>query len=229
MAGELQPLDEKFPIVGEDGRPTLYFIKWAQQRQIDISESTTAEQVEELIIAYFLTHPITIDWGDINGTLSDQTDLQAALDAKLTVIDDTTNWGAGFWRTEPGFAGLTIGDVAVDGSVTLGAALGGGFTGFIEFDFPGFIGGSGIGAVSARHRQRWYTYGTIIGYEFDQDVYVAANKIFHEGNLSFGTGLNYTAGVLTATAVSAVLPVVDGSIPPVFLQNPDGSLIYAPI
>jgi hypothetical protein len=30
-------------------------------------------------------------------------------------------------------------------------------------------------------------------------------------------------------AKSAVLPVVDGSIPPVFLQNSDGSLIYTPV
>lgn len=227
MAGELQPLSDKFSIVDANGVPTIYFIQWAQERSMDIDEATTPEQVTEILVEYIAAHPV--EWGDIAGTLSAQTDLQTALDGKLTVIDDTTNWGAGFWRTEPGFAGLTIGDAAVDGSVTLGAALGGGFTGFIEFDFPGFIGGSGIGAVSARHRQRWYTYGTIIGYEFDQDVYVAANKIFHEGNLSFGTGLDYTAGVLTATAVSAVLPVVDGSIPPVFLQNPDGSLIYTPI
>jgi hypothetical protein len=28
------------------------------------------------------------------------------------------------------------------------------------------------------------------------------------------------------TAGGAVLPIVDGSIPPVFIQNPDGSLVY---
>jgi hypothetical protein len=36
MAGELQPLAQNFQVVDENGFPTLYFIKWAQQRQIDI-------------------------------------------------------------------------------------------------------------------------------------------------------------------------------------------------
>jgi hypothetical protein len=41
MAGELQPLAQNFKVVDENGFPTLYFIKWAQQRQIDISEGIT--------------------------------------------------------------------------------------------------------------------------------------------------------------------------------------------
>lgn len=36
MAGELQPLAQNFKIVNADGFPTQYFIKWAQQRQLDI-------------------------------------------------------------------------------------------------------------------------------------------------------------------------------------------------
>jgi hypothetical protein len=52
MAGELQPLAQNFKIVDENGFPTLYFIKWAQQRQIDITESISAATLEE----YFATH-----------------------------------------------------------------------------------------------------------------------------------------------------------------------------
>lgn len=84
MPGNLQPLDEKFPIVGSDGRPTLYFIKWAQQRQIDIEEGITADQAVEIVAQYIAEHPITVDWGDIGGTLADQTDLQTALDGKYS-------------------------------------------------------------------------------------------------------------------------------------------------
>lgn len=58
MAGDLQPLDEKFAIVESDGRPTLYFIKWAQQRQIDITASITSEQFNELLLAYLLAHQL---------------------------------------------------------------------------------------------------------------------------------------------------------------------------
>lgn len=58
MAGDLQPLDEKFAIVGSDGRPTLYFIKWAQQRQIDIQAGITEEQALALIVQYLLDHQL---------------------------------------------------------------------------------------------------------------------------------------------------------------------------
>lgn len=49
MTGNLQPLDQKFPVVKNDGTPTDYFIRWAQQRQIDISGGITAEQAQQLI------------------------------------------------------------------------------------------------------------------------------------------------------------------------------------
>src|SRR6185369_6805555 len=50
MTGKLQPLDQKFPIVDlATGQPTIYFIKWAQQRQIDISDGITAEQALEIV------------------------------------------------------------------------------------------------------------------------------------------------------------------------------------
>lgn len=231
MAGELQPLNEKFPIVGSDGRPTIYFIEWAQQRQIDITDAITADQALVIIAAYIADHPT--QWGTIDGVLSDQTDLQAALDAKLTVFDDAANWSPGALRiTAPQFS---AGDNAIEGTVTFvkGFTSGGDdYSGQVTFDLPGFIGGAWIGQVTGGGRVQMFRYGTVTGWEFDVTPFVGANAIFHEGNLAFGTGLDYTAGVLTATGGGGgggVLPVVDGSIPPVFLQNPDGSLIYTPI
>lgn len=52
MAGNLQPLDQKFAIVDDQGRPTEYFIRWAQQKQIDITEALTTDQVQALIDAW---------------------------------------------------------------------------------------------------------------------------------------------------------------------------------
>lgn len=49
MAGDLQPLDQKFSIVKPDGKPTDYFIRWAQQRQIDIKAGITATEAQALI------------------------------------------------------------------------------------------------------------------------------------------------------------------------------------
>jgi hypothetical protein len=92
MAGELQPLAQNFKIVDENGFPTLYFIKWAQQRQIDISEGISAVEAQQLIDDWaaarqviagrtldgggFLSHDITIDHAEslvTPGTYGDAT------------------------------------------------------------------------------------------------------------------------------------------------------------
>lgn len=50
MAGKfLQPLISNAPIVKPDGTPTDYFIKWAQNRQIDINDSITLGQLIEVL------------------------------------------------------------------------------------------------------------------------------------------------------------------------------------
>lgn len=54
MAGEIQPLDDKFPIVDEFGKPNLYFIQWCQSRQIDITEAITLFGLEEYLLAHQL-------------------------------------------------------------------------------------------------------------------------------------------------------------------------------
>jgi len=49
MANELQPLVSNQKIANPDGTPTDYFIRWAQQRQIDIQNGINAEQAQQLI------------------------------------------------------------------------------------------------------------------------------------------------------------------------------------
>lgn len=206
MAGDFQPLDEKFEIVGTDGRPTPYFIRWAQQRQIDISDAITAEQALAIIVEYLAAH------------------------LKLPIISDD-NWNVFglpgiFYRTPTEIGGLTLGDNAIEGSVTL-IKGGADYTGAFEFDLPGFVGGCSFAQVADKLLIQ--TYGTVTAFQFNTAPYVGANKVWHGGNLSFGSNLTYDVGTGVLSASGGVLPVVDGSIPPVFLQNPDGSLIYAPI
>lgn len=49
MPGNAQPLVNNQKIVNDDGTPTDYFIRWAQERQIDITEGITAAQAQQLI------------------------------------------------------------------------------------------------------------------------------------------------------------------------------------
>ena len=67
MAGILQPLARDFPIVGDDNRPTEYFIRWAQQRMQEIGESITYDQAvilaNELIAAWAAARTINTTGG----------------------------------------------------------------------------------------------------------------------------------------------------------------------
>lgn len=106
MAGSLQPLDEKFAIVGPDGRPTLYFIKWAQQRQIDITDGITLADLEAFLTAHKLVPgtgiQITPD-GDINNSPTIHADVQAILD------EVTATRGAMLYRGLLGWSALLPG------------------------------------------------------------------------------------------------------------------------
>jgi hypothetical protein len=54
MTGILQPLDNKFAIVDRHGNPTDYFIRWAQQKQIDIGSSITLTDLANYLAAHKL-------------------------------------------------------------------------------------------------------------------------------------------------------------------------------
>lgn len=49
MPGNAQPLVSSVKVVNDDGTPTDYFIRWAQERQIDITAGITAAQAQQLI------------------------------------------------------------------------------------------------------------------------------------------------------------------------------------
>lgn len=91
MAGNLQPLDQKFPIVKPDGKPTDYFIRWAQQRQIDITAGITAEQAVEIITQYLADHQLQEGSGislSPSGNISDSPTVAAEVQA---ILDQITN------------------------------------------------------------------------------------------------------------------------------------------
>lgn len=106
MAGELQPLDEKFPIVDQFGKPTLYFIKWAQQRQIDITDGITLQDLIDYLTAHMLQEgsgiQITPD-GAIPNMPTIAADVQEILD------QISTTRGAVIYRGLLGWAALAPG------------------------------------------------------------------------------------------------------------------------
>lgn len=136
MTGNLQPLDQKFPIVTPDGRPTLYFIKWAQQKQIDIGAGITAEQALQIIELYLADHQLQAGSGisiSPSGNLSDTptiaTEVQAILDQITNVHGSVLFRGAAGWEAlAPGSAGqfLKTNGPAADPTWAAGGGGGGG-------------------------------------------------------------------------------------------------------
>lgn len=117
MTGQLQPLSQQFPIVDPiTGQPTLYFIKWAQQRQIDIEDSASADQVQAAIELYLAEHTLTAGTGITitpSGSLNDEPTISAPVQGILNQLSSTRGSviyrGATDWQTlAPGTSGYVL-------------------------------------------------------------------------------------------------------------------------
>lgn len=87
MPGEIQPLQDRNPIAKPDGTPTDYFIRWAQQRQIDISGGITGAQAQQLINDWAAGREIIAGIG-LSGGGNLSADVTINLDAVLDDLDD---------------------------------------------------------------------------------------------------------------------------------------------
>lgn len=106
MAGNLQPLNQQFSIVDAHGNPTDYFIRWAQQRQIDITEAITLLQLQEYLDAHMLQEGSGIQITP-SGSLNDSPTIDADAQEILDQISATR--GTILYRGLLGWAGLAPG------------------------------------------------------------------------------------------------------------------------
>lgn len=159
MPGNLQPLDQKFPIVTSDGRPTLYFIKWAQQKQIDISAGITEQQALEIIGEYLADHQLQAGSGitlSPSGNISDSptvaAEVQAILDQITNVQGSILFRGAAGWEAlAPGTAGyvLSTNGAGADPSWIAGGGGGGGGGTLLPFPDTGTMAETNSGNMGA--------------------------------------------------------------------------------
>jgi hypothetical protein len=127
----------------------------------------------------------------------------------LQVFDDSIDWGAGALYISAPI--LSFGYAQTEGAITLIPSA---------TDVPvifladlGFNTSAYIGTTTANNRILIGCGGPRgTGYEFDNPPYVGTHKIFHEGNLAFGTGLTYAGGVLSASGSGGTPTVRSSSI-----------------
>lgn len=139
MPGELQPLVDNQKIVNDNGFPTQYFIRWAQQRQIDIGDGITAEQAVELIQEWAAARLINTT-APIHGG--------GPLDADLTISHDDSGVTADTYGDATHVAQITVDE---KGHVT-------------EVVEVAISGGGGGGGPSGPYRY-WMWNNIIHGYD----------------------------------------------------------------
>jgi len=132
MPGEAQPLVSNQRIVNGDGTPTEYFIRWAQDRQIDITAGITLEQAQQAIDDWALAREIIAGAGLTGGgDLSADRTLAVGAGTGIVVGADTV--GLANTAVVPGVYGdathvpqITVDQQGRITNVTLVAITGGG-------------------------------------------------------------------------------------------------------
>lgn len=114
MTGNLQPLYKDNAIVDPaTGKPNDYFIRWAQQRQIDITDAITAAQALEIVEQFLADHPLIAGSGiglSPSGDIGQDVTISAQVQAVLNQISNTHGTvlfrGATDWQAlAPGTSG----------------------------------------------------------------------------------------------------------------------------
>lgn len=121
MVGTLQPLSQNFQIVGEDGKPTIYFINWTQQRQKDIGTAVDTDTVSSMISTAFANRKV-IAGTDLTGGGSLSTD--------VTINHAPSGVTAGTYGSSTKVPQITVDPQGHISAVTEVAISGGGGGGF---------------------------------------------------------------------------------------------------
>lgn len=142
-----------------------------------------------------------IEWGNITGTLSDQTDLQSALDGKQETLVSGTNI-----KTINGSSVLGSGDLAISG--------GGGSAGGLQTPNPGTMFG-------------WPTSPAITGGSFQNNTMVVDEILYTQYiPMSTVTTVSFKVDVQTAQTGLGRIMVYDNNHPTASDKRP-GNLLYA--
>jgi len=136
VTGVLQPLDQGFQIVDGRGFPTLYFIQWAQQRQIDISAGITAAQALAIVQEFLTDHPLIAGAGiglspsgNIGQDVTISAQVQEILDQLSTTQGSVIFRGAADWEVlAPGASGQFLKTNGAGANPAWAAGGGGGGT-----------------------------------------------------------------------------------------------------
>lgn len=127
-----QPLGNQFPIVDDEGKPTIFMTRWANQRQVDIQDSVSTDEATTIADTEALKalhdHSVLAGTGlsgggtlDNDPTLNLHADIGQLLDVDTTTTPPTTaqalTWNGTKWVPGAGGGGSGIYMPAVLGDI----------------------------------------------------------------------------------------------------------------
>ena len=211
MVGTIQPLGKQYPVVNQDGTPTEYFIRWAQQKQIDISGGVAATEVPAIIAEYLADHTLQEGSGiaiSPSGNLTDNPTITAQVQEILDQITTTQGSilyrGASSWAAlPPGTSGQFLKTMGAGAAPAWGTVSGGGSANLWGFS-------NAAGTVST-------TANKVKGFVFQVNDPITIDKIaMNVDGHGVGTPVDYTLHLVTLsspTAAGTILSIIESSSP----------------
>lgn len=221
MVGTVQPLGNQYPIVKADGTPTEYFIRWAQQKQIDISDGVAASEVPAIIDAYLADHRLQEGSGiaiSPSGNIADSPTITAQVQEILDQITTTQGSilyrGASSWAAlPPGTSGQFLKTMGAGAAPAWGTVSGGGSANLWGFS-------NAAGTVST-------TANKVKGFVFQVNDPITIDKIaMNVDGHGVGTPVDYTLHLVTLsspTAAGTISSIIASSSPQT-VNNATGTL-----
>lgn len=213
MVGTLQPLGRQYPIANPDGTPTEYFIRWAQQKQIDIGEGVAASDVPDIIAAYLADHTLQAGSGiaiSPSGNITDSptiaAEVQAILDQISTTRGSVLYRGASGWAAlPPGTSGQYLKTLGAGADPEWATVSGGGGG---SANLWGFSNAAGLVSSSANKTK---------GFVFQVNDPITIDKIaMNVDGHGVGTPVDYTLHLATLSspmAAGTISSIIESSSP----------------
>lgn len=197
----LQPLQDRIKIVNDDGTPTQYFIRWAQQKQIDIRNSVTAEQVQQILVDFVATLTIAGGTGiQVTGSLA-LPPVTITLNAGINMLTDVDTL-----TTPPTNGQALVWDTATSLWKPGSVASGGGGSGALTFISQQTLGAAAASVTFSSIPQTYEDLIVVISGRGD----TAATEAIVYANINGDSGANYyTQRLYSHTGTSPFNSVAD--------------------
>lgn len=165
----IQPLTDRIPIINGDGTPTNYFIRYLQERGVDLDTKVTPEEVAQMILDWSKARSIDAVAPIVGG---------GTLDANVSIGHEVSGVTPGTYGDATNVARVTVDEYGhvtdvVEVPITGGGGGGGGRTLIATFTATGIETGFSFTSIPATYQDLllvFYCRGTAVAGDIQIDL-----------------------------------------------------------